>query len=80
MSAPTGSHHPFDDRFSGQVVLITGSSSGIGAEAAHRFAASGATVVVNSVSSVEAGQALAAELPDAIYVQADVSVGAGEDH
>jgi len=76
MSAPTGSNHPSDERFTGQVVLITGSSSGIGAETAHRFAASGATVVVNSATSVEAGQALAAELSGATYVQADVSVEA----
>ncbi len=76
MSAPTGSRRSSDDHFIGQVVLITGSSSGIGAETAHRFAASGATVVVNSVTSVEAGRALAAELPDATYVRADVSVEA----
>ena len=62
-----------DDRFDGQVVLITGSSSGIGAAAARQFAASGATVIINSVTSVDAGQALAVELPDATYVQADVA-------
>ena len=62
-----------DDRFDGQVVLITGSSSGIGAAAARQFAASGATVIINSVTSVDAGQTLAAELPDATYVQADVA-------
>ena len=33
----------------------------------------GATVVVNSSTSVEAGRALADELPDASYVQADVA-------
>jgi ketoreductase RED2 len=76
MSPPTGSNPTSDDRFTGQVVLITGSSSGIGAETAHRFAASGATVVVNSVTSVDAGRALAAELAGATYVQADVSVEA----
>ena len=65
-----------DNRFAGQVVLITGSSSGIGAATAHRFAAAGATVVVNSVTSVEAGRALAAELGDATYVQADIAVDA----
>ncbi len=65
--------HTADDRFAGQVVLITGSSSGIGAETARRFGAAGATVVVNSVTSVDAGRALAAGLPDATYVQADVS-------
>jgi ketoreductase RED2 len=54
-------------------VLITGSSSGIGAATAQQFAASGATVVINSSRSAEAGRALAAELPDASYVQADVS-------
>ena len=75
MSASTGPHasRPTDDRFAGQVVLVTGSSSGIGAEIAHRFGASGATVVVNSVTSVDAGRALAAELPAASYVQADVA-------
>jgi ketoreductase RED2 len=73
MTAPPASHRPVDTRFAGQVVLVTGSSSGIGAATAHLFAASGATVVVNSIRSVEAGQALAAELPDASYVQADVA-------
>ncbi len=55
------------------MVLVTGSSSGIGAAVARRFAASGATVVINSVTSVEAGETLAAELPAASYQQADVS-------
>ena len=72
MTSPPGSPGP-DSRFGGQVVLITGSSSGIGAATAHRFAAAGATVVVNSATSVDAGRAVAAELPDATYVQADVS-------
>ncbi len=62
-----------DSAFAGQTVLVTGSSSGIGAATARLFAASGATVVVNSSTSVEAGKAVAAELPDASYVQADVS-------
>jgi len=72
MTPPSGSPTP-DARFGGQVVLVTGSSSGIGAATAHQFAAAGATVVVNSSTSVEAGRAVAAELPDATYVQADVS-------
>jgi len=75
MTTPSGTAAP-DARFGGQVVLVTGSSSGIGAATAHQFAAAGATVVVNSSTSVEAGRAVAAELPDATYVQADVSDGA----
>ena len=56
----------------GKVALVTGSSSGIGAEVARVLAGQGATVVVNSSSSVEAGEAVAAEIGGS-YVQADVS-------
>jgi len=55
-------------------VLVTGSSSGIGERIAQRLSALGAAVVVNSSSSVEAGERVAAELPGAaIYVRADIS-------
>lgn len=55
------------------VVVVTGSSSGIGAAVARSFAAIGAGVVVNSARSVDAGAAVAASLPDAIYVQGDIT-------
>jgi ketoreductase RED2 len=59
-----------------KVVLITGSSSGIGEAIARLFAAQGAAIVINSVSSVEAGEAVAASLPKAIYVKGDIAVEA----
>ena len=67
-------------RFDDKVALITGSSSGIGRAIAQRLADEGARVVVNSVRSVEAGEELAASLPDARYVQADVAVEEEADH
>ena len=58
----------------GRVAIVTGSSSGIGEETARRLAAVGASVVVNSASSVAAGEAVAASLGDgSLYVQADIS-------
>ncbi|MDT7569906.1 MAG: hypothetical protein QOE05_80 [Actinomycetota bacterium] len=54
------------------VALVTGSSSGIGAEIARRLGADGYHVVVNSRSSVEAGQAVAEEV-GGTYLQADVA-------
>lgn len=56
-----------------EVVLVTGSSSGIGRAVAERFARDGARVVVNSSRSAEEGEALARSLPEAVYVQADVA-------
>src|SRR5271170_2964911 len=57
----------------GQVVAVTGSSSGIGAATARAFAAEGASVLVNSARSVAEGEAVAASLPDAHYVQGDIT-------
>ncbi len=60
--------------FAGRVALVTGSSSGIGEAIARRLSALGAHVVVNSASSVAAGEAVTNSLPtEALYVQADIS-------
>jgi NAD(P)-dependent dehydrogenase (short-subunit alcohol dehydrogenase family) len=62
------------DRLDGQVAIVSGSSSGIGEAVARDLAEAGAHVVVNSSSSVEAGQEIARSLPtESIYVQADIS-------
>lgn len=58
------------------VALVTGSTSGIGAAAARRLAHEGYAVIVHSRSSAQAGQALAAELGRAVYIQADLAVDA----
>ena len=58
----------------GMVTIVTGSSSGIGERIAQRLSELGASVVVNSASSVEAGQKVADALPgESLYVQADIS-------
>lgn len=61
----------------GQVALVTGASSGLGAGAARGLAASGAAVVVNFHSQPEPAQKLAQEIVDAggqaIAIGADVS-------
>jgi ketoreductase RED2 len=56
-----------------QVAIVTGSASGIGAAIATRLSSDGLKVVVNSKHSTEAGRHLAASLPGAVYVQADIS-------
>jgi NAD(P)-dependent dehydrogenase (short-subunit alcohol dehydrogenase family) len=58
----------------GMVAIVTGSSSGIGERVAQRLSELGAKVVVNSASSVEAGQKVSDALPgESIYVQADIA-------
>jgi ketoreductase RED2 len=57
----------------GHVVAVTGSSSGIGAATARAFAAAGAAVLVNSSRTVAEGEAVAAALPDALYLQGDIT-------
>jgi len=61
----------------GKVALVTGSSSGIGEAVARALADAGAAVVVNSATSVEAGEKVAASLPRAAYVQADIGDATG---
>jgi ketoreductase RED2 len=63
----------------GKVAIVTGSSSGIGEAIARRLAAAGAGVVVNSARSVAQGRAVAAGLPDAVYVQGDITDGPALD-
>ncbi len=58
-----------------RVVLVTGSTSGIGEATALQFARAGDTVVFNSSRSVEAGERLAATTPGSHYVQADIAKG-----
>jgi ketoreductase RED2 len=63
----------------GRVVAVTGSSSGIGAATARAFADAGAAVLVNSSRTVADGEAVAAALPDALYVQGDITDAAFGD-
>jgi ketoreductase RED2 len=56
-----------------RVVLVTGSTSGIGEATARRFFERGDTVVFNSARSIEAGERLSAATPGSIYVHADIS-------
>ena len=62
-----------DGRLDGHAVVVTGSSSGIGVATARAFAALGASVLVNSARSVDEGEAVAASMPDAHYVQGDIT-------
>src|SRR4030095_8600155 len=67
---------PFD--FSGKVVLVTGSSRGIGAEMIKAFGKRGAQCVVNYVADVHGhnkadAENVAAELKDPLVIECDVT-------
>ncbi|KAK8005774.1 Pyridoxal 4-dehydrogenase [Apiospora arundinis] len=59
-------------KFTGQIVLVTGSSRGLGATIARAFAAEGARVVVNYKQNRELAEALASEIRGVAF-QADVT-------
>ncbi|HLY50517.1 MAG TPA: glucose 1-dehydrogenase [Solirubrobacteraceae bacterium] len=68
------------DRLLNRVALITGGGSGLGRETALRFAAEGATVVINDIDP-EAGERTAKEIGDAaMFIAGDVSDDASTKH
>jgi 3-oxoacyl-[acyl-carrier protein] reductase len=62
-----------DTGLAGARVLVAGASGGIGAAAARAFAAEGARVAVHYHRGHERAAVVAAELPDAVLVQADLT-------
>ncbi|KAJ5105912.1 hypothetical protein NUU61_003259 [Penicillium alfredii] len=67
---------------SGQVILITGSSQGIGEAAALRLASEGASLVINYFSNADGAQALVEQIGSerAVAVKADASKLSDLDH
>ncbi|MEZ0481370.1 SDR family NAD(P)-dependent oxidoreductase [Planococcus sp. SSTMD024] len=59
-------------KLQGKTAIITGGASGIGAATARLFAKEGAKLVLVDLNA-EKGQAFASELPDAIFVKADIT-------
>ncbi len=70
-------------QFTGKIVIVTGSASGIGRAIAERFGAAGAHVVVTDVNGTGAttvGQKIVAAGGSALAITADVSNKAQVDH
>jgi 3(or 17)beta-hydroxysteroid dehydrogenase len=59
-------------RVDGKIAVISGAASGLGLASARRLAAEGATVVMADINE-ELGQAVAAEIPNAIFERLDVT-------
>ena len=59
-----------------RVALVTGSTSGIGAAIARVLSEAGYALIIHSRNSAETGRAMAAEMKQAIYVQADLALEA----
>lgn len=55
------------------VALVTGSTSGIGAAIARTLSQAGYAVVLHSRNSADTGRAMAAQIKQAVYVQADLA-------
>ena len=66
-------------RLSGKTAIVTGGAGGIGRGITRAFVAEGARVLVVDIND-EAGEALAAELGDAVrYLNSDISVEANAE-
>ncbi|MDQ2151803.1 SDR family oxidoreductase [Alcaligenaceae bacterium C4P045] len=59
-----------------RVALVTGSTSGIGAAIARVLSEAGYALIIHSRNSAETGRAMAAEMKQTIYVQADLALEA----
>jgi 3-oxoacyl-[acyl-carrier protein] reductase len=68
-----------DTGLAGKGVVVTGASGGIGSACARTFAAEGARLVVHYHRGRDRAEALAAELPDAIALGADLTEEAQVD-
>ncbi|XBJ12310.1 NADPH-dependent aldehyde reductase-like protein, chloroplastic [Aegilops tauschii subsp. strangulata] len=77
VAAVAGSSGPAALPLGGRVAIVTGASRGIGRAIAAHLSSLGASVVLGYAASAAEADALAAELPRAVAVRADVSEEAG---